>query len=144
MGYGAARAGHSLLCEKPLRSITQTQERVRLLAANQRSHHSHDPPVSPTQKGFPRLPQAHLTAVGLSGGGRGSVGSCRDLKVEVALQNQKEKQSSFRTQLKVERGTQCTETAEVFFSSVFILGCEHLRHTLGPHLFRLTAASTRR
>lgn len=75
MGYRAARVGHSLLCKKPLRFITQTQVRVRLLAADQRSHHSHDPPVSPTQKGFPRLPRAHLASVGLGGGGGVLVGA---------------------------------------------------------------------
>lgn len=36
MGYRAAWAGHSLSCKKPLRFITQTQERVQLLAADQR------------------------------------------------------------------------------------------------------------
>lgn len=86
MGYSVARAGHILLCKKPLRFITLTQEWARLLAANQRSHHSHDPPVSPTKKGFPLL-QAHLTAVGLGGGGRGSWGCCCDLKVEVTVRN---------------------------------------------------------
>lgn len=148
VGEGLSCTAHAQVTvsrAKPVRFITKTQAPVactlwilwNVITAMIQL------PDSWTQKGFPRL--------GSPSSGSFNKWQGRFCQHFVIILKRKlleiGKIDSFGMLLKEECGAHYAATAEVHFtvhSEMHCAGCKHPRYTLGPHLFKLTAASTRR